>query len=534
MPFISPRKHKSEQLHLKTQHLSKTLLSLFNQSIPNWDLTLVTNKKYLPQITKLLESAESRHSKIFAHKIRVLISDTTNIATALNEASIKTKGEFLSIIHPGDTLSPHATFEILRHFSLNPKSVMVYTDSDQIDIFDERQNPHFKPPFSPDLLYSKNYVGNLSCIKRYALKKLGGWSSKSSTAYDYDLYLKIFHQSITNSKNCAVGHIPKILYHEKIDHSIIPPSDNESLKKDQFKVLLEFHKSAGNLVLVENIEKVPFRTIWKIKSPMPLVSLIIPTRDGGDVLKRCIRSIIKKTSYKNYEIIIIDNQSSDKKTLDFLNRISKGKSNISIVKYDRPFNYSAMNNFVARLAKGKILGFINDDTEVISSFWLDHMVGVSLRKEVGCVGAMLYYPDKTIQHAGVIVGMHGVADHAYKGLKNSEENDYLDHLKTSRNPLAVTAAVMIVKKDIFLASGGFDEKYFKVAFNDVDLCLRLRHQGYFHVWLSHVELFHHESKTRSKNNHMHNIEEINHFKRKYSNYSLINEQHIPFGLHGKI
>jgi GT2 family glycosyltransferase len=520
--------------------LQQSVQSLIHQTIPNWELILVANERKFSRVEKLMdEISNSNFKNLKQISIKIISIHSSNHAEALNAATKLARGQYICAMNLGDQLSKHAVFELLFHIHRNPNCALVYSDSDFIDKFGRRNTPKFKPNFSPDLLYSKNYIGNLSCIKKNTLKRIGGWSTKFKHAYDYDFFLKLSHLALQKPNEIVISHINKVLYHERfINTQSTKKVSNKSIAQkqshQQFLSLKNHLATMDHKVVVKCIGEKLFRIKWIAPSPIPMASLIIPTRDGGETLKRCLSSIINKTIYTNYEIIIIDNQSSCPKTLKILAKFNSDFPNIRLVKYDKPFNYSAINNHAAHLAQGEFLAFINDDTEVISPFWLNDMVGTSSRREVGCVGALLYYPDKTIQHAGVVVGMHGVADHAFKGLKKTKRNDYLDYLKVSRNPLAVTAAVMVVKKKLFLSVNGFDEINFKIAFNDVDLCLKIFHKGYFNVVLSHVELIHYESKTRIKYDQINNLDEINYFKKKYQRYSLIKEQNLPFGLHGKV
>jgi GT2 family glycosyltransferase len=236
-----------------------------------------------------------------------------------------------------------------------------------------------------------------------------------------------------------------------------------------------------------------YRIRWRLPDPPPLVSLIIPTRDKLDLLKTCVESILALTSYPNYEILVVDNQSSERETLDYM-RSLQTRERVSVLHHDQPFNYSAINNWAARRASGEIIGLVNNDIEVISPDWLDEMASQAWRPEVGAVGAMLYYPDDRIQHAGVILGLGGIANHAYAGLPKG----YAGHggrARVCQYLSAVTAACLLVRRDVFDQVGGLDEKL-QVAFNDVDFCLRLREAGYWNIWTPFAELYHHESASR--------------------------------------
>ncbi len=240
-----------------------------------------------------------------------------------------------------------------------------------------------------------------------------------------------------------------------------------------------------------------YRIRWPVPKNQPLVSLLIPTRDGCEILKRCVDSILEKTSYKNYEILILNNQSRRPETLNYLNTVARDKR-ISVHNWDYPFNYSAINNFGASKAVGAILGLLNNDVEVISPGWLDEMVSHACREDIGCVGAKLYYPNDTVQHAGVVLGIGGVAGHAHKYFDRNEPG-YFSRLMVVQNISAVTGACLVVRKSLFEQVGGLDEEHLSVAFNDVDLCLKIREAGFRNLWTPFAELYHYESLTRGAN-----------------------------------
>jgi GT2 family glycosyltransferase len=239
-----------------------------------------------------------------------------------------------------------------------------------------------------------------------------------------------------------------------------------------------------------------FRVRWPLPLPSPRVSLIIPTKNNFKVLKQCIRSILNKTDYDNYEILVLDNRSDCSETLGYLDSISE-ESRVSVHSWDHPFNYSAINNFGVEKAEGSILAFLNNDVEVINPEWLDEMVSHACREEIGCVGAKLYYPNDTVQHAGVILGIGGIAGHSHKYFKRDEPG-YFSRLMLVQNLSAVTGACMVLRRSVFDEVGGLDENL-AVAFNDVDFCLRVREAGYRNLWTPYAELYHHESLTRGLN-----------------------------------
>ncbi len=500
------------------RYFKQTIDSVFKQSIPNWELVVIVERSLISQVKLIVDEQAQKRSELASNiskKLKVIVSNSKNDAKACNVGLEKATGQFIAVIQAGDMLAPHTSYELLKCLAENSKAQFIYTDHDHIDLLGQRFKPFFKPDLSPDLLYCQNYINNLVLIKKTLLKKLGGWNTRYGSAYGYALNLNAIGSLIKLNrpnpkllvKQSPIKHIPQILYHERVKVKVdfrknklleLKPnkSDEEKQSKQGLEVIKRFFKNQKRNATVTQIKPKLYRHHWSIPKQEPLVSLIIPTRDGYDILKKCVDSILKKTTYKNYEILIVDNQSSDPKALQYMKNLNKSYQNIRILKYNKSFNYSAINNYAVTQAKGEILGLINNDTEVITPDWLTQMVSHAIRPEIGCVGAMLYYPDGTIQHGGVIVGMHGVADHAFKGKENNQKNDYFNYLESIRNPHAVTAAAMMIKKSLFKKIGGFDEKNLKISFNDLDLCLKINNLGFENCWIPTSKLTHYESKTR--------------------------------------
>lgn len=524
------------------KYLSESFDSIIKQSVPNWELIVVTESSLEEKVTNIykkllqenhaLERLHHTKSEDPYSNIRFVSVKTKNLAIACNRGLEMAKGQFVTTIQAGDKLAEITTYELIKCLAQNPKAKYIYSDHDHIDLQGSRFKPFFKPDLSPDLLYCQNYINNLVLINKTLLKKIGGWSTKYDAAYDYELNLSAISNLIKLDhpntkllgKQSPIKHISQILYHQRANLNVKParktPSPLKPQKLDEDKqsrqslaILKEFFKKEQRDVTIKQIKPKLYRHHWTTPKPEPLVSLIIPTRDGYEILKTCVESILNKTTYKNYEILIVDNQSTDKQTLEYMHDLTSKHKNVTILKYNKPFNYSAINNYAVTKSKGSVIGLINNDTEVISPKWLTEMVSHAIRPEIGAVGAMLYYPDGTIQHAGVVVGMHGVADHAFKGLKNCEANDYFNYLNSIRNPKAVTAAALLIRKKLFCKVGGFDEKNLKIAFNDVDLCLKILQRGLSNLWNPYISFIHFESKTRGASKH--EIFEANFLKNKY-------------------
>jgi glycosyltransferase involved in cell wall biosynthesis len=505
----------------------KSINSVTKQSIPNWELIVITfNKKDKLQI---LGSIDLSLSKIKKDQLHFIISKTKSIGLAFKSSLKKSSGKFIVTISPGDEIASHTTYELIKKSFLEPEIKIIYTDHDDLSQDGKRKNPVKKPPYSFDLIHSQNYMGPLTAINVHLLGQIKNSPNASLLHLNYENILhaiNIIHgDNFSNSQNHSIkkqiGHIPLFLYHKHIEKKIDRQSKNEASEKitaDPLGDLISRSiKKYSPEIKIQKVSNGIFNATWPVPSPSPLVTLIIPTKDQYSILKVCIDSILKKTTYENYELLIIDNQSTEKKTLDYLDHL-KRHNKIRVLKYPHKFNYSAINNYAARCAKGEILGFINNDTEVISKEWLSELVGHAIRPDIGCVGALLLYPDKTIQHAGVTFYPNGHVHHEYAGLIPSAKNDPHGFLRSLRNPPAVTGAAMVIEKFKFMQVGGFNSRELKVAFNDVELCIKLTQKGFINVWTPKAKLIHHESKTRGRKNSEKEIEFIINFvKKSYRN-----------------
>jgi len=509
------------------KYVAETFESILTQSIPNWELIVVYQKGLRRAVIDAFNTAANQkylRDTRRPDKINVVFKEinSRNSAKACNKGLELSKGSYISIIQAGDKLAETTSYELIKCIFENPKTQFIYSDHDYIDARGYRFGPSFKPRFSPDLLYCKNYIGNLTLIKKTLLKKIG-FSEKFGAAYDYFLYLNATHLlrkfSHHNYRICGkksqVNHISRILYHQRVNVKINPRRNKlpaikaiDKIEKRQSKqglsALRIFFDLQKKNVQVSEIESKIFRHEWAIPKPEPLVSLIIPTRDGYEILKNCIDSILNKTKYTNYEILIIDNQSTERKTVEYLNNLENKFVNIKVFKYNKKFNYSAINNYAAKHAAGQVLGLINNDTEVINSEWLTEMVSHALRPEIGCVGALLYYPDDSIQHAGVEVGENCIPRNITE-YNLTMGTDRLNMKRLINNPIAVTGAALFIKKNIFDKLGGFNAVDLKIIFNDVDICLRCNELNIFNVFTPYAKLVHHESATRKRQGEMNSV-----------------------------
>lgn len=473
--------------------LVEAIGSIRDQTYQNWELCIADDASTEAHVREVLLEQARADPRI---KVKFRKSNG-HISTATNSAFKLAKGEWIALIDHDDLLRPHALAEVAREIISHPKAEIIYSDEDKIRVSGRRFDPYFKPEFSLELLRSQNFLNHLTVHRAANIRKVGGWRVGFEGSQDYDLSLRI----IEKIDHEQIRHIPKVLYHWRAGQG------STALSADEKNYALD----AGRRALQEHVERLslkadidfasgtPFyRVRFYLPDPAPLVSLIIPTRDNARLLRRCISSIQERTTYKNYEIIIVDNGSSDPETLTYLQEISSAR-NVKVIVLDIPFNYSRLNNLAVERCDGEFLALINDDIEVISPDWLSEMVSWAAQEKVGCVGAKLYYEDGRIQHAGVITGLGGVAGHSHKYFSRDAPG-YFFRLKVVQNVSAVTGACLVVRKSVYEQIGGLEEKHLPVAFNDVDFCLKVREAGYRNVWTPYAELYHLESVSRGGEN----------------------------------
>jgi O-antigen biosynthesis protein len=467
--------------------LIKAIESVRHQIYPNWELCIADDASTHPDVRPILDryAREDSRIKVTFRKKNGHISETSN--TALNLAS----GDWIALLDHDDLLSEHALFWVVKAINENPNVQLIYSDEDKIDEKDVRKEPYFKSDWNVDLFYSHNMFSHLGIYRASLVKKIGGFRVGFEGSQDYDLALRCIERIKPNQ----IHHIPHILYHWRT-HSLSTSqsSDNKPYAMIAGERALNDHFQRCNKNATAELLGHGYRAHYRLPKIYPLVSLIIPTRNGLKFLRTCIDSIIKKTTYSNYEIIIVDNGSDDPETLQYFNQLKK-ENNISVLRDNRPFNYPALNNKAVKYANGKIIGLLNNDLEVISPDWLSEMVSHALRPEIGAVGAKLLYPNDTIQHGGVITGNAYIAMHAHKHFPRYDSG-YFGRSILIQSFSAVTAACLVVRKSVYNEVHGLDEKNLAVAFNDVDFCLRLGEKGYRNIFTPYAVLYHHESATR--------------------------------------
>jgi O-antigen biosynthesis protein len=468
--------------------LKEMIHSVQRQTYANWQLCLVDDASDSAQISKILDEFASRDDRIdVKHR-----EGNGHISATSNDAISLARGDYCALLDHDDLLADHALLEIVRALNNLPNLKVLYSDEDKIDKDGLRTGPHFKSDWNLDLLYSHNYISHLGVYKTELLEAVGGFRLGYEGSQDYDLLLRCVEKCRTEE----IYHIPWVLYHWRaIEGSTAFSSDQKEYTSQAGVNALQSHFERCGMDATVEPAKIPnvYKVNFNLPQRLPLVSLLIPTRDGLEILQQAVKSILGKTTYPNYEIIILDNQSCEKETLEYFTKIS-GHERVSVVNYDHAFNYSAINNYGAAKSKGSIIGLINNDIEVINPQWLTEMVCQCIRKDIGCVGAKLFYPNDTIQHAGVILGIGGVAGHSHKHFHHAA-NGYFSRLQITQNLSAVTAAALLVRREVFLEVAGLSEAL-PVAFNDVDFCLKVRRAGYRNLWTPFAKLYHHESVSR--------------------------------------
>lgn len=469
--------------------LEQMIDSVRNQTYANWELCIVNASPEEKEMHQVLDKYVNMDTRIRVKDLK----DNLGIAENTNEALLMGTGEFIGLLDHDDLLAPQALYCMVE--AMNSKKFqghvdVLYSDEDKVTMdLSEHFQPHFKPDFNLDLLRSNNYITHFFVARTSLVKEVGGFRREYDGAQDYDFIFRCVEKAE------QICHIPEILYHWRTHKA--STADNPASKMYAFE--------AGKRAIEGNLERCGVEGIvdhtkdygfYQVKYPVqgqPFVSVIIPNKDQKESLKKCLDSVFEKTTYKNYEIIIVENNSTAPETFAYYKELEK-RENVKILVWEKGFNYSAINNFGVKEAKGDYLLFLNNDVEVINPEWMEEMLGNCQRKEVGIVGSKLYYPDNTIQHAGTIIGIGGIAGHAFLNMPRSRTG-YLHKASLQMDLSAVTAACMMMKKSVFEQIEGFEEKL-QVAFNDVDLCLRTVQAGYLVVYNPKVELYHYESKSR--------------------------------------
>ena len=469
--------------------LRQCLDSVLAQAYARWELCIVDDASPSPHVRAVLDEYERRDARI-----RVKRRDTNgHISAASNDALAMASGEYVALLDHDDILRPHALLEVMERFVARPELGLVYSDEDKIDQRGRRFQPYFKPDWNPDLLLSQNYICHFTVVRAELARQVGGFRTGYEGSQDHDLFLRC----TAGLPAGRIAHVPKVLYHWRAieGSTALERGAKDYASAAGVRAVADYLARAGRDASAEELAHGHYRVRWALPAPAPRVSIIVPTRDRLELLRKCVESVLEKTAYPDFEIIIVDNQSKDPGTLEWLAR-AEVDPRIRVLRYDAPFNYSAINNWAAARATGDVLCLLNNDIEVMTQGWLEELASQASRPEIGAVGAMLYYPDGSIQHAGVILGLGGVANHVYTGLPAGTPGHGARAL-VAQNLSAVTGACLAVRKSVYERVGGLEERL-EVAFNDIDFCLRLREAGYRNVWTPFAELVHHESASRGR------------------------------------
>ncbi len=472
---------------VETIWLEEAVESLLGQVYTNWELCLVDDCSGDEEIIALIEGYAKRDSRIRY----TFLSENTGISGASNRALEMAEGEFVGLLDHDDLLSRDALYEVVRLINNEPDVDMIYSDEDKITLDNRRVEPFFKPDWSPDLILSSMYTCHFGVYRKRIVDDIGGFRKGYEGSQDYDLVLRF--TEVTE----RIRHIPRILYHwRKIPGSTAVEYDNKGYARmTSMKSLEDAVERRGIEASVKGgLTDASFRVHRKILGE-PMISIIIPFKDKPEMLKVCVESVLYRSDYTQVEIICVNNRSTEEKTFAYMEELGK-KAGVRVLDYDHPFNYSAINNHAVTHAKGEYLLFLNNDMEVVNKGWLSAMLEHAQRPSVGAVGARLLYADGKLQHGGVVLGIGGVAGHAFKYMPGDHFDYYFGLPGMIRNVSGVTAACLLMRKSVFMEVEGFDEKDLKVAFNDVDLCLKIRKKGYRIVYTPHASLYHYESVSR--------------------------------------
>ncbi len=496
-------------------YLREMIESVVNQTYGNWELCLADASPKGEQLRQDLKKIKGRKTREALMKIpdgdteltsvireyqlkdsRIryeILKKNKSIAENSNAAMEMATGDFVGLLDHDDTLEPNALYEVARKICEDDRVDVVYTDEDKINSKGTKHlTPNMKPDFNLDLLRSNNYICHLFVVRRILMEKVGGFRKEFDGAQDYDFILRCTEEAE------KIAHVHKVLYHWRTHEK--STSDNPESKIYAFHAgrrAVEAHLQ--RLGIQAEVEETCDLGYYRVKYPVIgslMVSILIPNKDQLQTLKKCLKSIWEKTEYTNYEILIIENNSTEKETFEFYKKID-GRHHVRVLYWDKEFNYSSINNFGAAQAKGEYLLLLNNDTEVITKGWMKELLSHCQRPEVGMVGAKLYFPDNTIQSAGTIIGMGGMADHAFVNM-DRKKSGYMHRASIQVDMSGVTAACAMVKRSVYEEVHGLEEKL-TVAFNDVDLGLKIVTAGYLIVFDPYAELYHYESKSRGVN-----------------------------------
>jgi len=471
--------------------LRRAILSVQKQLYPCWELCVAddasTDRKIWPFLQRC--ARQDRRIKLMRR------TENGHISAASNDALRLATGDFVALLDHDDELAPTALYFVALALNKNRDLQLLYSDEDKLEENNRRSEPYFKSDWNPELFLAQNFVSHLSVYRTDLIHRIGGFRIGFEGSQDYDLALRCIEQIRPEE----IEHLPWLLYHWRAgDQSTASnPTAKPYAQEAARRAVQEHLKRTGVAGTVVPSHGVYLQTKYALPNARPMVSIIIPTRDQASALKKCVHSIFEKTDYPAYELIVLDNESYDSEALEFLAELKK-RDGVRVERIDDAFNYSRLNNRGVELSRGIFVALLNNDVEVLHADWLMEMVSRAMQPKVAMVGARLWYPNGTIQHGGVVLGAGGIAGHAHAGLRRDEPG-YFARAHLAQDVSAVTTACALVKREVYLEVGGFDENL-AVTFNDVDFCLRLREAGYRILWTPYAELIHHESASRGFDN----------------------------------
>ncbi|HEY6237247.1 MAG TPA: glycosyltransferase family 2 protein [Candidatus Elarobacter sp.] len=468
------------------RYLREALDSVLAQLYPHWELCVADDASTLPHVRRVLAEYAARDPRV---KL-ALRDENGHIAAASNSALALATGEYVALLDHDDVLARDALFHVALAVNRDPDADFLYSDEDKIDEDGHRSEPYFKPDWAPDSLLARMYTGHLAAFRRALVTELGGFRTGFEGSQDYDLVLRL------TERTERIRHIPRVLYHWRIH----PASTASSAASKGYayeagrRALEAALARRGEPGRVEQLAQPGTYAVRYALQRPEKISIVMPTRDHGDDVERALASVFAAPAYPDFEVVLVDNGSTDPASLATFARWSAAEPRVRVLRYDVPFNFAAINNYAARNSGGTYLLFLNNDVEVVTKDWLEAMVEQAQRPSIGAVGPKLLYPDGTIQHAGVVTGIGGIAGHVHK-YADGGTGGYFNILRTVNNYSALTGACLMLRREVFERAGGFDEAL-GVAFNDVDLCLKIGALGLRNVYLPHVVLVHDESKSR--------------------------------------
>ncbi len=481
--------------------LRSAIESVLGQLYPHWQLCIADDCSSAPHVGRVLDEYVTLDDRISV----VRRASNGHISAASNSALELVTGDWVALLDHDDELRPTALFCVANQILEAPDVRFVYTDEDKVDEKGRRYDPHFKPDYNPELLLGQNYISHFSVIDHSLVDEVGGFREGFEGSQDYDLFLRC----ITRLDVTEIAHVPMVLYSWRSvpGSTAMSTGAKDYVERAAVKALTEHHATLGDLATVE-VGPAPttYRSRYALPSEPPLVSIVIPTRDGVGYVRQCIKSIYERTTYPRYEILLVDNDSFDPASLELF-RWLEHEGLVRLIRRSGQFNYSSINNAGVRIADGDLVCLLNNDTEVITSDWLEEMVTLALQPGVGVVGAKLLYADRTVQHGGAILGIGGVAGHGHKHAP-AGSHGYFSRLAVTHEVGAVTGACLVTHRDLWEELGGLDEQWLPVAFNDIDYCVRVRDAGHRILFTPHAVLFHHESKTRGMDDTSQKLERL--------------------------